>query len=528
MSRALRTARYGVILTFVLAGLVCGTYTVRIPALTDKLGISEASMGVVLLAWGLGALVAMQAMRGVMARVGSGAVLRIGAPLCAVSLLAVAAAPSYPLVVAASALFGMFFGTVDVAMNAQGATVERAYGRPLMNGMHAGWCVGAMSAGVLGTVAISFGMSFTANLALVAAAAIPASFLLSRTYLPDLAAAPSAEEGRRRLPPVVYLLGVIAFAAFMVEGAVADWNGLYLRDTIGAPEAVAAIGYPIFEAGMLVSRLAGDRLRSRVGARRLIMASGLATAAAFAVVLTTSSIVIAIAGMVLIGLSVATISPMALSLAGAATRTPGPAIAQTGAMGYAGLLLGPVVIGMLTHTTSLRTALTITIALGLATALTAHFLPTPSPRPTSSLRRTRLRRPTDHGTPAPQPTGVTASRSTGVLTPKALVLPTPKALGTGTSPVTSAVTARVLSAGTLQATGAGTPQPISAGTSQPTGAGTAGVGGVPTPRPGSAKRGHALAGACSVGAGSAGRGTANTAASYGAHPASGASGPRHH
>ncbi|MEO3808493.1 MFS transporter [Sphaerisporangium sp. B11E5] len=376
MSRALRTARYGVILTFVLAGLVCGTFTVRIPALTDKLGISEAAMGVVLLAWGLGALVAMQSMRGVMARVGSGPVLRIAAPSCAVSLLAVAVAPSYALVVAAAAVFGMFFGTVDVAMNAQGATVERAYGRPLMNGMHAGWCVGAMSAGLLGTAAIASGMSFTANLVLVTMAAVPASFLLSRTYLPDLTAGPAAVGGaRRRMPPVVYLLGVIAFAAFMVEGAVADWNGLFLRDTVGAPEAVAAIGYPIFEAGMLVSRLTGDRLRSRFGARALIAASGLGTAAAFALVLSTSSAVVAVAGMVLIGLSVATVSPMALSLAGAATRTPGPAIAQTGAMGYAGLLLGPVVIGALTHTTSLRIALTLTIALGLVMALTALLLP---------------------------------------------------------------------------------------------------------------------------------------------------------
>ncbi|GAA1266890.1 MFS transporter [Sphaerisporangium rubeum] len=375
MSRALRTARYGVILTFVLAGLVCGTYTVRIPALTDKLGVSEAAMGVVLLAWGLGALVTMQAMRGVMARMGSAAVLRVAAPLCAVSLLAVAVAPSYPLVVAASALFGMFFGTVDVAMNAQGSTVERSYGRPLMNGMHAGWCVGAMSAGVFGTVAITLGMSFTANLVAVALAAVPAAFLLGRTYVPDLAAGTSSGGARRRMPPVVYLLGVIAFAAFMVEGAVADWNGLFLRDTIGAPEAVAAIGYPIFEGGMLISRLTGDRLRARFGARALIAASGLATAAAFALVLSTSSVVVAVAGMVLIGLAVATVSPMALSLAGSATRTPGPAIAQTGAMGYAGLLLGPVVIGMLTHATSLRAALTLTIGLGFLMTVTALLLP---------------------------------------------------------------------------------------------------------------------------------------------------------
>ncbi|GII61934.1 hypothetical protein Skr01_20190 [Sphaerisporangium krabiense] len=376
MTRDLRVARNRALLTFVLAGLMCGTFTVRIPALSDKLGMSEASVGVVLLAWGVGALVTMQAMRGVMARAGSRAVLRVGAPLTAASLAGVAFAPSVPWLIAAAAVFGMAFGAVDIAMNAQGSTVERAFGRPLMNGMHAGWCVGAMAAGALGTVAITTGVSFSANLVAVAVVSAPMAFLLSRGYLPDPAAhTPSGERARRRVPPVVYLLGVIAFCAFMVEGAVADWNGLFLRDTVGAPEAVAALGYPIFEAGMLAARLAGDRLRLRIGTRRLIILSGLGTAVAFALVIATSSALVAVPGMLLIGVAVATVSPMAISLAGSATATPGPAIAQTGAMGYAGLLLGPVVIGFLSHAATLRTALGVAVVLGVLIAVAARFLP---------------------------------------------------------------------------------------------------------------------------------------------------------
>ncbi|MFD2349203.1 hypothetical protein ACFSTC_07145 [Nonomuraea ferruginea] len=147
MNRDLRIARYGAVLTFALAGLMVGTMTVRIPALTDKLGLSEAEVGTVLLAWGLGALVTMQSMRRVMARASSRTVLRVGGPLTALALIAVALMPSLPALLVASTVFGMTFGLFDIAMNAQGSTVERAYGRPLMNGMHAGWCVGAMTAG---------------------------------------------------------------------------------------------------------------------------------------------------------------------------------------------------------------------------------------------------------------------------------------------------------------------------------------------------------------------------------------------
>ncbi|GAB2449610.1 MFS transporter [Streptosporangium sandarakinum] len=376
MTRALRTARTGAVLTFVLAGLMCGSMTVRIPALSDKLGLSEASVGVTLLVWGLGALVTMQSMRRVMTRFGSRSVLRIGAPLCAATLALLAFAPTYPLLLVTAGLFGMAFGSVDVAMNAQGSAVERAYGRPLMNGMHAGWCVGAISAGLLGTAAIAAGLSSTAHLALIALVSLPLLVAISRTYLPDPVTAEDGQAGtRHRMPPVVYLLGAIAFCAFMVEGTVADWNGLYLRDVVGAPEALAALGYPVLEAGMLLGRLGGDRVRVRFGARGMIMASGLVTAAMFAVVLTASTAVVAIATMFLVGIGVATISPVALSLAGGAVANPGPAIAQTGAMGYAGLLLGPVVIGFISDVATLRTALGIAVVLGLLIAVAARFLP---------------------------------------------------------------------------------------------------------------------------------------------------------
>ncbi|WP_067125567.1 MFS transporter [Microtetraspora malaysiensis] len=374
MTRALRTARWGAILTFVLGGLLCGTFTVRIPALTDKLGIPESSVGLALLAWGLGALLAMQSMRGIMARAGSGGVLRVAAPLCAATLLLVGLAPSFPLLVGAAFMFGMAFGAVDIAMNAQGSTVERAYGRPLMSGMHAGWCVGAISAGLVGTAAIAAGLSLTAHLAIVAALALPVSVALSRTYLADRVTAEEAQGPRRRMPRIVYLLGAITFGAFMVEGVVADWNGLFLRDTLMAPESLAALGYPIFEAGMLLGRLSGDRLRMRFGAAGLMGFSGLATAATFTVVVIAPSAVVALSAMLFVGIAVATISPMAMSLAGTVTDTPGPAIAQAGAMGYAGLLLGPVVIGFLSGATSLRVAMVTAVVLGILIAVATRFL----------------------------------------------------------------------------------------------------------------------------------------------------------
>src|SRR3569833_3167612 len=151
-SRVLTQARLGTVLTFALAGMLCGVWVSRTPALADRFGLSDGSVGVAILVWGIGASIAMQGLRGVIARAGSGAVLRVAAPLTAASMALIALAPSWPLLLVAVAVFGMTFGLTDIGMNAQGSAVERSHGRPVMNAMHAGWCAGAISGGLLGAL----------------------------------------------------------------------------------------------------------------------------------------------------------------------------------------------------------------------------------------------------------------------------------------------------------------------------------------------------------------------------------------
>ncbi|GAB3984791.1 hypothetical protein GCM10029978_095520 [Actinoallomurus acanthiterrae] len=249
-SRVLVRARLGTVLTFALAGMLCGVWVSRTPALADKFGMREGDVGVAILVWGIGAIIAMQGLRGVMARLGGAAVLKVAAPLTAVSLALVGLAPTKALLFVAVALFGMAFGLTDIGMNAQASAVERSYKRPIMNGMHAGWCAGGISGGLIGSLSASAGLSFAETLVGGAILALPLTIVLGRTYIPDTAAA-AGGKGRARLPLVVYLIGVLAFVAFMMEGTIADWSGLYLNRELGATQSVAALAYPLFEAAML-------------------------------------------------------------------------------------------------------------------------------------------------------------------------------------------------------------------------------------------------------------------------------------
>jgi hypothetical protein len=348
----------------------------RTPALAERFGLSDGSVGIAILVWGIGAIIAMQGLRGVIARAGSGAVLRVAAPLTAVSMALVGLAPSWPLLLVAVAVFGMTFGLTDIGMNAQGSAVERFYDRPVMNAMHAGWCAGAISGGLLGALSAAAGMSFGQTLFTGGMLALPAALAVGRTYVPDGPTAAADGTGRTRLPLVVYIVGGLAFAAFMMEGSIADWSGLYLSRELGAGEAVGALGYPLFEGAMLVGRLAGDRLRARIGTRRLMTYAGLGTAVAVGVVVLAPTANVALAGFILTGLAICTVIPTTISVAG--TVVPGrsaAAVAQVGAMGYGGLVLGPVVIGFLADVSSLRVGLGVAGVLGLLIAAGARYVP---------------------------------------------------------------------------------------------------------------------------------------------------------
>ncbi|MEU8136733.1 MFS transporter [Streptodolium elevatio] len=408
-ARAVRRARLGIAGTFALAGGLCAVWTVRVPALKDKLAVSDGQLGLIVLAFGIGGVLTMGLMGRLVARYGSRRLLRTAVPLCTLAVAAIGLSPNLPTVIAAGFAFGVVFGVTDVAMNTQASLLEQRYGRSLMAGMHAGWSLGAVTGGLLGALAAKADLGFTASVVTAAAVGVPVSLWLRVTYLPDAppARGPAEEHapggptgsspdmspgtssgascdkrtGRVRvtLPLVVYIAGAIAFCGYMIEGAVADWSGLYLRDTIGSAEAVAALAYPLFEAATALGRLTGDRITNRFGARAVLTASGLAAGIGLGLAVAARGTAAGLAGFFLVGLGACLIVPLAFSVGGALggsePATAGAAIARIGAMAYTGLLLGPVVIGFIADASTLRIGLSTTLVLAVAVALGARLLP---------------------------------------------------------------------------------------------------------------------------------------------------------
>lgn len=358
VNESARRERVAVTVVFFVNGALFSSLFARLPAIKADLGLGDGALGAILLLGAVGLLTAQLAAGGAIERAGAPRVMRASAPAycAAVVLAALAPAPLW-LAVALFAL-GAANGMLDVAMNAEGAAVERRLGRPIMSSLHAAFSFGALAGAGLGALAAAGGLDPLPHLALVAAAG--AAVALAAIARLSLAAPSGAADGPLVAMPTRALaaLGALAFCVLLAEGSIADWSAIYLRETLAASQAAAATGLAVFSLTMGIGRLVGDRLVTALGPRP-VAASGLMLATGgLAVVAAAGGPKLAIAGFALVGIGLSTVFPLVISAAARRPDlAPGPAIAAVASAGYAGFLVGPPAIGLFAELFELRAAL---------------------------------------------------------------------------------------------------------------------------------------------------------------------------
>jgi fucose permease len=184
------------------------------------------------------------------------------------------------------------------------------------------------------------------------------------------------------------LLGAVAFAAMLCEGATADWSAVYLSGPLHATGVVPGLGYTVFSLAMVTVRLSGNRLLTRFPPERLLPALAVVATLGLSAALLIARPPAALAGFACLGIGLASVVPAVFSAAGRIPGlAPGTAVATVSACGWAGFVCGPPVIGRLATWASLP------VALGLLPLLTAFVV-----AGTVGSRALRERRPEE---PAP-------------------------------------------------------------------------------------------------------------------------------
>jgi predicted MFS family arabinose efflux permease len=368
-------ARFAVLAVFWLCGFICALWSASLPTLNARLGLGETRLGIVLLLTAVGSMAFMPVIGRLCDRWSSRSVLRAAAPVAALALLAPALAPDYPTLLVAAFVLGGALGSLDVAMNAQAVEVEVWYGRPIMSSFHGVWSLGA----VLGGVTITTGLHLQADgtalmvgggLTTVALLLLPGKHLLPPMQRPE-----EPQASKAGLPTtVVVLLGLVAMAGFVSEGAGYNWAALHAGSMLGADPATASLAYTIFAGALTVTRLTADRLRMRFSAAAAMRGAGTVAVAGYTLVigaplLPAGQLVCGYVGWAIVAAGLATVVPGIFSAIGASDAGVGRALSWVTTLAYAGQLGGPAVIGPLADATSLGTAMLVPGALAVVIAL---------------------------------------------------------------------------------------------------------------------------------------------------------------
>ncbi|NKX51306.1 MFS transporter [Arthrobacter deserti] len=391
---SVRAARAATSAVFFLNGLAFASWAARIPAAAGTLGIGPGEIGVLLLALGLGSVLALPAAGPLTARIGTANAVRAGGTVVVLAMLGLAGAllaASLPATAVARFGFGVGIACWDVAMNIEGADVERQLRRTIMPQFHAAFSPGAFAGAMAGAALSALQVQLSAHLACLAVLAAAAVLALPRAFLPHV---PAGDDGRPRAgrfgawrEPRTLLIGVVVLGAALTEGAANDWIAKATVDGLGASEAEGALMFAVFVAAMTILRLAGGRAIDRLG-RVPVLRPGLSAAlarlllfvlapnlplalAGLLLFVLAPNLPLAVAGAVLWGTGAALGFPLGMSAAAEDPARAAGRVSVVSTLGYVAFLAGPPLLGFLGQQVGVRNALLAVAVLIIASILTA-------------------------------------------------------------------------------------------------------------------------------------------------------------
>jgi MFS family permease len=362
-------------LVFAVHGCVTGSIAARLPWIASHVGLDVGHLGIALIMPGIGALIAMP----FSGRLAHRYALR---PFVTVTIVAWSAAlvlPALPtslaLLCAVLLVAGATAGLADMAMNAEGALVEKLLGKSVMSGFHGFWSVGVLTGSAVSALASHGGVDTRLQFAiealcLAAVGAAAAQGLLNDPSQSDTPAPPHFALPTR---PVL-LIGLVGLCAVFGEQAGTDWSALYITNELGGSASVAALAVSAFAVAMATIRLLADGVIRKLGPVLTVRISGICATAGAVTIVLAPGLAVGLVGFALLGIGVAAVVPLVFAAAGRVGPHPARSIAGVAVVAYASGLVAPGIIGGIASASSLTTAFCVVACLVAVVALAASVL----------------------------------------------------------------------------------------------------------------------------------------------------------
>ena len=337
---------------FMVTGVLEAAWAPLVPYVKRAFVIDEGTLGLLMLCSGLGSICTLPLSGFFVNRYGAKKVIYVSGLLMAFALFTISMLINVWLTGVMLVIFGGCTITIDVAANVNGIAIERKTGKHLMSSFHGGYSLGTLIGA--GTMSVLFTLGLIPKWAVVICMFVTIIALIfgCRDLLPkdELEADTPIEkprEGKLYITPMVVVVGLLCFIMYASEGAVMGWSAIFVSQERGVDMSMAGFFYTAFAVSMTIMRLCGDKTVNRLGQRFVVAGGALLIAVGFMVVVLVDSSVAAVAGFVIVGCGAANVVPQLVSFA---AHIKGMAvhniISFINALGYSGILLGPVIIGI--------------------------------------------------------------------------------------------------------------------------------------------------------------------------------------
>lgn len=362
---ARKKQRWIIVAYFFFSGILTATWSSRIPDVQHRLGLSNAALGTVLFAIPVGLVAGLAVASWLVATFGARRVMRWSCWLCALFLVLVGFSPTTFLVMLSLFWMGVARTVFNLAANTGAIEVQQLYDRPILSTFHGIWSLACFVAGGISNRLIVWDVA-------------PKAHFVTVAVLVSLAALAVAgnEKGRGEAPEkrpffvmpdkYLFLLGLMSLCAMLCEGAMFDWSVNYFEKVVKAKKAFVTVGFLSFISAMAAGRLVGDRFIHRFGVYRMLVINGTLLAAGYVLAATFPHVATAAVGFLLTGAGTSILVPVIYMLASKSKKmAPGYALSSVTLIGYAGFLIGPLLVGNVSQQFGMQAAFYILSAASL-------------------------------------------------------------------------------------------------------------------------------------------------------------------
>lgn len=386
--------RRALLMIFFLLGVAMASWVTRTPAIRDALTASTGEMGLVLFGLSVGSMTGILTSGPLVRRFGTKPVIAVSIASAVAGIAVLGAFTAFaasPGAFAGLALFGLGMGCSEVALNIEGAEVERLVDRPLLPLFHGTFSAGTVVGSAVGLVFAQTGIGVGSHLLGIAVAGA----IVSAIAVPAIPAGYGRERGtagrgiagaaRHQLDlwrqPRIALIGCVVLGMALAEGSANDWLPLLMVDEHGLDPGAGALLFTAFAAAMTAGRFAGSGAVRRFGRTAVVRTSAACAGAGIALVIFTAAPPVAVAGVVLWGLGTSLGFPLAISAAGDGEGDATSRVSAVATAGYLAFLVGPPMLGFLGDHFGLRHAMLVVLLLVGCAVATASAVRSPAQEP---------------------------------------------------------------------------------------------------------------------------------------------------